>query len=388
MLRSNSAASGLARWKICAGVLTLGLAVIAMPAVAQAGGATRGYVVTWFGQANNQGKDDCPEGPAVKPNPDEIVAKLPPAERERVMNDIRSRISLTVGRGPNRENVCEHPDLAVEPPLRTVQGKIAYGVDLDGAGSGQRTAISCPHENFVGLDGSKGVDNQYYRVEGCMFGFREDGVGGYIEKYFNSVMRDGNWTMLIELTGVDDIKNDDDVSVGIYKGADPMVRDAVGTNILSGASLQIDENPHYQHRVRGKIVNGVLTTDSVDIFVEPSKNYIKPEMRFRGGRLKLELLPDGTAKGVLAGYLNWKHMYNARSRAGGEQAIGKTCPAEYQALKSMADGYPDPQTGECTAISAAYLIEAIPAFVIHTKERTTTLKEEGDKKRSVAQASR
>ena len=33
--------------------------------------------------------------------------------------------------------------------------------------------------------------------------------------------------------------------------------------------------------------------------------------------------------------------------------------------KQMADGYPDPKTGECTQISTAFTIEALPAFVLH-----------------------
>ena len=32
----------------------------------------------------------------------------------------------------------------------------------------------------------------------------------------------------------------------------------------------------------------------------------------------------------------------------------------------MADGYPDPVTGECTAISIGYLIKGVPAYVIHS----------------------
>jgi hypothetical protein len=31
----------------------------------------------------------------------------------------------------------------------------------------------------------------------------------------------------------------------------------------------------------------------------------------------------------------------------------------------MADAYPDPKTGENMAISAAYAVEAVPAFIVH-----------------------
>jgi hypothetical protein len=34
-------------------------------------------------------------------------------------------------------------------------------------------------------------------------------------------------------------------------------------------------------------------------------------------------------------------------------------------MKKLADGYRDPKTGQCTALSTAYQIEAVPAFLIH-----------------------
>jgi hypothetical protein len=41
------------------------------------------------------------------------------------------------------------------------------------------------------------------------------------------------------------------------------------------------------------------------------------------------------------------------------------CPLEYKLLESLADGYPDPDTGKCTHISLAYAVEAVPAFIVH-----------------------
>ena len=44
-----------------------------------------------------------------------------------------------------------------------------------------------------------------------------------------------------------------------------------------------------------------------------------------------------------------------------------SCPALYTAAKELADGYPDPKTGDCTAISSAFKFDALPAFVLHEK---------------------
>jgi hypothetical protein len=40
----------------------------------------------------------------------------------------------------------------------------------------------------------------------------------------------------------------------------------------------------------------------------------------------------------------------------------------YVAAHELADGYPDPETGECTALSSSYTIETIPAFIIRPEQ--------------------
>jgi hypothetical protein len=44
------------------------------------------------------------------------------------------------------------------------------------------------------------------------------------------------------------------------------------------------------------------------------------------------------------------------------------CPATYDAAHRLADGYPDPKTGECTALSSAYNFDAVAAFAIHPED--------------------
>ena len=82
-------------------------------------------------------------------------------------------------------------------------------------------------------------------------------------------------------------------------------------------------------------------------------------------KLKLTLASDGTAKGFLGGYMP-DTMYN---KPGGEAAaegfVGMPCNFMYHAVKAYADGARDPKTGECHALSTAFRIEAIPAFIVH-----------------------
>ena len=51
-----------------------------------------------------------------------------------------------------------------------------------------------------------------------------------------------------------------------------------------------------------------------------------------------------------------------------ETSVSHDVPGIWYALKRMADAYPDPKTGENTAISTAYRIDAVPAFIVHDEK--------------------
>ena len=49
-----------------------------------------------------------------------------------------------------------------------------------------------------------------------------------------------------------------------------------------------------------------------------------------------------------------------------------SCPAFFEAARELADGYPDPETGECTHLSSAFEVNAYSAFVIHPEQDNET----------------
>ena len=76
---------------------------------------------------------------------------------------------------------------------------------------------------------------------------------------------------------------------------------------------------------------------------------------------------DGAnAKGTVAGYYDLEQYLYHTGGLGPVISTGNfSCPAFFEAAKSLADGYPDPETGECTHISSAFEVEAFAAFVVH-----------------------
>ena len=248
-------------------------------------------------------------------------------------------------------------------------GRTSYGLNLDGTEDGHATPKSCPHEKFTGIDGRKGVDNQLYRIVGCTFGWRKS---GYIDGGANAERLDSSQgVILIEITGVDDWRTDGDVRVALYRAVDALPKDGVG-NILPYASYRIDDPARYGTVTKGRIKNGVLTTEPVDARLPFFGNASHMEIHFKGLRLELHPAPDGRgAEGLLAGYQDLDNWYDYIRKIEYQTTTAQfSCPAFYEAAKRLADGYPDPNTGECTALSAAFRIEALPAFVIHPKTRS------------------
>jgi len=315
--------------------------------------------------------DECPQGPAV--GNDELWWRgLSRADKDRftdkgLVQPVDRRLT-SVLRGPGGVDVCWNPTSVEDPPLRAAGGKIAYGFDLDGRSDGGGTPKSCAHVNFVGVHGEAGVDNQMYRLLGCHYGWRRNGV---LDTFGNEERRNsGRGVVLIEVSGVTDPRNSPDVRVAFYRALDPFQIDNAG-RILPHARYRIDMNgdqPRYGAVARGKIVDGVLLTVPQDVKLPFYGNSAYAEIDLRDMRLELDLTPgkDGKVRGLVGGYYDldkwWEYILKVEFLI----ATGDwSCPALYRAAHELADGYPDPKTGECSAISAAFRMDALPAFVIH-----------------------
>ena len=170
----------------------------------------------------------------------------------------------------------------------------------------------------------------------------------------------------MQLSGVDDERNDDHVELGLFTSPDPIPVDASGA-LMNGASLSVTDDARYHNVADARIVDGVLIADPFDLRLDYNGQFLDSEYRFRDARVRLEILPDGNLRGLVGGYWDVEHFYDAYARQAsraGAFSVGFRCPGMYGALKRRADAYPDPETGECSAVSTAFRMAGIPAFVI------------------------
>lgn len=250
-------------------------------------------------------------------------------------------------------SACSNPtDFAVlGEGFREYDGPVAAGIDLDGKAG---------REDYPGPDGKRNVDNQLWRAAGCVKPFRESSNPELARKTFMSARA----PTLIQLKGVDDLRNDPDVEVTVMAATDQIVRDARG-GALARATFAVDPDPVLRKTMRGRIVDGVLETEPSDLVLAYKEQIIDAPRHIRSARIRAKLQGDGAIEGSIFGYYTLASYYDSieQMTQNGANTTGVSCPGMFQAIHRLADGYPDPRTGRNTAISSAYGFFGVRAFV-------------------------
>lgn len=352
-----------------------------------------GFVVTQFAYALGPDSDAtaCPAG--MSKNVAQIFELSPegrrrPGETDEQYSQRLEEGGKAISNAPDGRNYCMHPETAprdIHARMLTSVAAPADGIDLDGRVSRSLADQRSGRLDFTGRDGTRGVDNQFWRAVGCNRSYQSTGQSNG----FGTEMYTGSWGILITLGDVDDLRNDSAVDVGIYANADPMQLSPT-RKALEYATYAIDQNDGYRATTTGRIVNGVLTTDPVDVRFHNVVNAMYFDRPLRDARIRATLSPQGVIQGYLSGYTPVTALYDfqfgyraardARGRPadprrvlgtanGAARVLGHTCQGMWQSLHRLADGHPDPATGAFTSISTQYRFEARPAFVVDVPTR-------------------
>jgi hypothetical protein len=293
------------------------------------------------------GKTECPAG--FNDGPREQFAKLYPENTVRRFAETQLE----------REGEIVFPGSGPEPNLvfYEPQGSTGIGLNLDGR---------VDADDFTSPEGERGIDNQMYRVVGCTMNYR--GPDGSARHFIENYMRQFNYNRwLIELKEVDDLTNDPEVVIRLYRGLDDLTRDAAG-NFTSGGTQRVDYKwgKEFMYSTTGSIKDGILTSKPIDITFPESQSRGFPYNSVRDWRIKLSITSEG-AEGLMAGYLDldrWYHnlwqMWSTHHRSYGNEPL----PSQYRALIRNADGYPN-EEGQNTHISTAWEVKFAQAFIMH-----------------------
>ena len=334
-------------------------------------------MLSYFYPANYYGEDTCPNG--LNPLADVFFKRdlrilgIPQPEVDEMFNKDYSVqngktttkwVSIVATRGNGRDNVYLHPTTVPDAHLTQAAGRFGYGFNLDGRGAASPDSFEDPETH------ERGVNNRLFRVLGCIQAYKgypppqPPLEAEYRWEYSRAAM--GAW--LISISG-EDLMKDGEVTVTLEGSIDSVTTADANAHVQSDMTYRIAANPAWRNVLRGRIRDGIITTEPTTITMKCDA-YIQPVYEFREARIRLKVKPDGTLEGVLGGYQPWYPVYWSHANVGyiDERGFGVDAPALYYALRREADAYPDAKSGRNTAISAAYMIEAVPAFTDRLSE--------------------
>jgi len=330
-----------------AAVLACASTASAQPGFSSPG--TIAYVISEYKLANLETDKalECPQG-FNSGQQEYLAAKFPDAEKRNLTYE-ETYLKL--------HGSSFFPEQFEEAfPYREAAGPTAIGLNLDG---------KVGPEDFTSPEGVAGVDNQLFRATGCIEGWRNLGTRGGLNK--QRFQRNNYNRLLIEITGVDSLENDPEVTVNTYRGLTLLMLDGTNKPVV-GRTQRIDtlSGERFLHSLRGRIVNGVLITDPGRVtmpYSPMSGKILGKENQIMDARFQLKLRPDG-AEGLVAGYFDVEDWY-WRNRSNSLDFDKIVNGALYRALKRLADAYPAADGSGNTAISGAIQVKFVQAYIQH-----------------------
>ena len=247
------------------------------------------------------------------------------------------------------------------------------GFDLDNrvSSSDSPAADECAHDDFVGPDQQPGIDygfldimrNEDMREDGkyVFGGFRE---GQLVDGVISGAVKNGSMTILLQVQGLDDSQNDDDVRVQIFGSEDSP---ALGTDnsVLPGATLSIHPDARYHSgEVPGAVVDGVLIAGPIDLRFPVDIMIVQDEMLIHDSWLRIEL-GDGTFEGTVSGYwdvANIRDIIGTPTTQNGN-AANFTIQQFEAGMAEFADGDYDADSGLCNSFSIMFQFQGLQAFI-------------------------
>lgn len=241
--------------------------------------------------------------------------------------------------------------------LQEEETGVVKGFNLDQTVSDGAESESCGHADLEDPNGVEGIDNQFATLFRILSVIVEDTPQIAIQGAIN----EGRVLMMVELVGVDDLRNDDDVTLRVFRASG---RPLVGNQgLISPYQTFYRDYDFPISEVTGvRIKDGELHAGPVDFEVPMDVLDANFPMTVLNGQIRLTFNEDGGFSGLLGGSVNIDKVLDdfAVVVAGNEDDLARPI------FKANADmGYED---GECKEISLAFEITGHVAYAVHNAE--------------------
>lgn len=232
------------------------------------------------------------------------------------------------------------------------EGGVADGFDLDERTSEIGDPQSCGHPDLVDSTGEEGIDNQLAVLWNAIVLI----VGEQTEELLQGAINEGRVLIMIELADLDDLQNDDDVTVRIYRG---LLDPELGTTglISPDQTFAFDTEGPVSEVSGVALVDGALEAGPLEILIPLDILDLKIVLPLEVARVRLEIDDDGTFHGMIGGAINVPLMLEA--------LLDTNAAAETRTVQPFFEANTDMFAGDdgCTHLSAALRFEGTTAFV-------------------------
>jgi hypothetical protein len=170
-------------------------------------------------------------------------------------------------------------------------------------------------------------------------------------------------SIVMELGGVDDMVNDDEVTVQIFSTQDSPL---VGTDgqVLPNGTLAVHPDTAFHSTIAtGEIKDGVLLAGPFDVGLKFNIQIVDSAMELTDNWIRLTL-GDGTASGILSGHWSVAQLDEiiGYPTAHNGPAAGFDYDEFWVAMEAADSGYDD-ASGECTSFTTIFRLDAVTAFL-------------------------
>ncbi|MGB9340932.1 MAG: hypothetical protein WCB63_16930 [Polyangiales bacterium] len=230
----------------------------------------------------------------------------------------------------------------------------------------------CAHNDWMSPDQEPGIDYGFLEIIGNE-ALREDGkhvFGGFhegqlVDGVIGGAVKNGSMTILLQIEGLDDPQNDDDVRVQIYSSEDSP---ALGTDnsVLLGATLGVNPDPRFHSgSVKGALVDGMLVAGPIDLLFPIDIMIVKDELLIHDSWLRLELREEGF-EGTVSGYWDVSNIRDIIGVPTTDNGNAANFSIEQfdAAMAELADGNYDADIGLCTSFSTMFRFSGVQAFIV------------------------
>jgi hypothetical protein len=238
------------------------------------------------------------------------------------------------------------------------------GFNLDGLDTEEGDEDSCRQGDFIDPEGRTGIDNQF----ADLWRIVQPLVGEATEALIQGAVNEGRIIAVIELSGVDDLTNDENVTLDMFRGR---IAPDIGNEglIAPDQTVYVDREFPIVTVNNAAIVDGVVYArpDSIYLPVDILDSYFVIEME--RAQLRFTINEEGHFSGHFGGVVNLSSVFDEllASNAGEEAALVQPVFYTYADMEKGPDG--------CTHASAAFGFEGIGAFVVRYPDEDAAMPE-------------